>query len=400
MFILKPRYLKKAKLLRKGVVKFLSYKKDLISEKLFSEITAALEGFDDAVESRDKERIKLAAKELTKLCEQSVPPPSNPVIRENLEVILVAIIIAVGIRTYCLQPFRIPTGSMQPTLNGIICKVIEPSENPNYNKPGLVKLMWEKFSEGRTYVDIKIPAGAEIDKFEEVTRFKFFTSTLISFEDPKYESIKVGVPLKNLFQEKNRGGLGLRSALNISRAFNYSRESAKEFPVKGRHMEIDSDFRLQGYCDTGDQVLVNKMIYHFRNPKRGEIFVFNTKGIAGINGGVQSQHYIKRLCGVPGDSLEIKENGGPLYVNGEIATEGGIAKVFDEYDGYSLIRKVRVPDYQGINKTKLPKNSYFALGDNSDDSADSRMWGNVPEDNLLGPGLMVYWPLEHWGLMK
>ena len=139
MFIFKPRYLKKAKLLRKGVVKFLSYKKDLISEKLFSEITAALEGFDDAVGSRDKERIKLAAKELTKLCEQSVPPPSNPVIRENLEVILVAIIIAVGIRTYCVQPFRIPTGSMQPTLNGIICKVIEPSENPNYNKPGLVK---------------------------------------------------------------------------------------------------------------------------------------------------------------------------------------------------------------------------------------------------------------------
>jgi signal peptidase I len=115
---------------------------------------------------------------------------------------------------------------------------------------------------------------------------------------------------------------------------------------------------------------------------------------------VQSQHYIKRLCGVPGDSLEIKKNGGPLYVNGEIATEDGIAKVFDEYDGYSLIRKVRVPDYQGINKTKLPKDSYFALGDNSDDSADSRMWGNVPEDNLLGPGLMVYWPLEHWGLMK
>ena len=281
MFIFKPRYLKRAKLLRKGVVKFLSYKKDLISEKLFSEITAALEDFDGAVESRDKERIKLAAKELTKLCEQSVPPPSNPIIRENLEVILVAIIIAVGIRTYCVQPFRIPTGSMQPTLNGIICKVIEPSENPNYAKPGPVKLMWEKFSEGRTYVDIKIPAGAKIDKFEEVTRFKFFTSTLISFEGSQYETIKVGVPLKNLFQEKNRGGLGLRSALNISRAFNYSRESAKEFPVKGRHMAIDSDFRLQGYCDTGDQVLVNKMIYHFRSPERGEIFVFNTKGIAG-----------------------------------------------------------------------------------------------------------------------
>lgn len=400
MFLFKPRYLKKAKLLKKGVLKFLSYKKDLISEELFSKITSSLEDFDQAIASRDKDRIKVVAKELTTLCENSVPPPSNPIIRENLEVILVAIIIAVGIRTYCLQPFRIPTGSMQPTLNGIICNVIEPSEKPNYVKPGLIQTLWEKFSEGRTYVDIKIPSGAKIDKFEEVTKFKFFTSTLISFLDSKHETIKIGVPLKNLFQEKNRGGLGLRSALNISRAFNYSRESTKVFPVQGRHMEIDSDFRLQGYCDTGDQVLVNKMIYHFRTPDRGEVFVFNTKGIEGINGGIQSQHYIKRLCGVPGDSLEIKENGGPLYVNGETAKENGIVKVFKEYDGYSLIRRVRVPDYQGINKTKLPKDSYFALGDNSDDSADSRMWGNVPEDNLLGPGMMVYWPLEHWGFIK
>ena len=106
MFLFKPRYLKKAKLLKKGVLKFLSYKKDLISEELFSKITSSLEDFDQAIASRDKDRIKVVAKELTTLCENSVPPPSNPIIRENLEVILVAIIIAVGIRTYCLQPFR------------------------------------------------------------------------------------------------------------------------------------------------------------------------------------------------------------------------------------------------------------------------------------------------------
>ena len=400
MLIFKPRYLKKAKLLRKGVVKFLSYKKDLISEEMFSKINQSLEEFDAAVNSKDKDKIKSAAKSLTSLCEGSVPPPRNPIIRENLEVIFVAIIIAVGIRSYCLQPFRIPTGSMQPTLNGIICNVSDQDGSTNYENPGFIKSAWEKFSEGRTYVDFTIPAGAKIERFEELTRLKFFTSTRIHFQNPNIDSIKVGVPLKNLFQEKNRGGLGLRAALNISRSFNSSRESGKEFFVNGRHMDIDSDFRLQGYCDTGDQVLVNKMIYHFRNPTRGEIFVFNTKGILGINGGIQSQHYIKRLCGVPGDNLEIKTNGGPLYVNGGEAKEKGIVKVSEEYEGYSLIRKIRVPDYQGINKITLDKDEYFALGDNSDDSADSRMWGTVPEENLLGPGLMVYWPLEHWGLMK
>ena len=400
MLIFKPRYLKKAKLLRKGVAKFLSYKKDLISEEMFSEINQSLEAFDVAVNSKDKDKIKSAAKSLTSLCEGAVTPPRNPIIRENLEVIFVAIIIAIGIRSYCLQPFRIPTGSMQPTLNGIICNVSDQGGATNYENPGFIKSAWEKFSEGRTYVDFTIPAGGKIERFEELTRFKFFTSTKIHFQNPNIDPIKVGVPLKNLFQEKNRGGLGLRAALNISRSFNSSRESGKEFFVNGRHMDIDSDFRLQGYCDTGDQVLVNKMIYHFRNPMRGEIFVFNTKGILGINGGIQSQHYIKRLCGVPGDNLEIKTNGGPLYVNGGEAKEKGIVKVFEEYEGYSLIRKIRSPDYQGINKISLDKDQYFALGDNSDDSADSRMWGTVPEENLLGPGLMVYWPLEHWGFMK
>ena len=184
MLIFKPRYLKKAKLLRKGVVKFLSYKKDLISENLFSEITQSLEEFDLAVKSKDKDKIKVSAKTLTSLCEKSVPPPRNPIIRENLEVIFVAIIIAIGIRSYCLQPFRIPTGSMQPTLNGIICHVADQDEQANYN-PGFIKAVWEKFSEGRTYVDIRIPAGSNIERFQEITRFKFFTSTKIHFQNPE-----------------------------------------------------------------------------------------------------------------------------------------------------------------------------------------------------------------------
>ena len=84
MYLFKPRYLKKAKLLKKGVLKFLSYKKDLISEELFSKITSSLEDFDQAIASRDKDRIKFVAKELTTLCENSVPPPSNPIIRDNV----------------------------------------------------------------------------------------------------------------------------------------------------------------------------------------------------------------------------------------------------------------------------------------------------------------------------
>ena len=124
--MLRPKYLKRAKLLRKGVRKFLSYKKDLLPVQEKEEIEKRLEVFDQAVSEKDKERVKITAKELTAICEKTVKPSKNPIIRENLEVIFVAIIIAIGIRSYCLQPFRIPTGSMQPTLNGIICHVNDP----------------------------------------------------------------------------------------------------------------------------------------------------------------------------------------------------------------------------------------------------------------------------------
>ena len=399
--MLRPKYLKRAKLLRKGVRKFLSYKKDLLPVQEKEEIEKRLEVFDQAVSEKDKERVKITAKELTAICEKTVKPSKNPIIRENLEVIFVAIIIAIGIRSYCLQPFRIPTGSMQPTLNGIICHVNDPDEGQGYSKPGIIKKVWDKFSQGRTYVDITIPKGSKIEKFQEVTRFKFFTSTRIYFEDGNIEPIKVGVPLKNLFQEKNRGGLGLRSALNIGRSSNFINGEANAHWVNGNHLPIEKDFVLRGYCDTGDQVLVNKMSYHFRRPSRGEVFVFNTKGIIGIGGGMKSQHYIKRLCGVPGDELEIRQNGGPLYVDGKLATEFGIVRVAEEYDGYTMTRRMPgLPDRLGLNKISLKEQQYFALGDNSDDSADSRMWGTVPEQNLLGPGLMVYWPLEHWGRIR
>ena len=69
---------------------------------------------------------------------------------------------------------------------------------------------------------LRFQKGSKIEKFQEITRFKFFTSTRIHFEGSNKEPIKVGVPLKNLFQEKNRGGLGLRSALNIGRSSNFS----------------------------------------------------------------------------------------------------------------------------------------------------------------------------------
>ena len=157
------------------------------------------------------------------------------------------------------------------------------------------------------------------------------------------------------------------------------------------------DVLARGFVDTGDQVLVNKFSYHFRMPNRGEVFVFTTNGIKPIlersNG--QSQHYIKRLTAVPGDSYEVRPP--ELYVNGERATSPGVVRVMERQDGYPGYSMRQDGDY---NKGSLAAKEYLAMGDNSPNSWDSRAWGAVPEKNLVGPALFVYWPFgAHWGLI-
>ena len=175
----------------------------------------------------------------------------------------------------------------------------------------------------------------------------------------------------------------------------------------------------RGYVDTGDQVLVDKVSYHFRSPKRGEVFVFSTKdtGITGVPVEQGSQHYIKRLVGVPGDLLEVRDlpnpgavrtKPGELYINGERATEPGIVRVMDEYpkthpkthEGYVSVLNNRLVRTE-FDLTDLSDRRYVAMGDNSSHSADSRSWGTVPEVNVVGPAFVVYWPFKHhWGKIR
>ena len=398
----KRKYLKQAKLLKKGVRKFLRYKQDILPDGASEDIEAKLSGFDEAIAGKEKESIKKSAKVLTDACEKVMPPSSYPSLRENLEVIFVAVIIAVGIRAYFVQPFRIPTGSMQPTLNGIIGY---PQES-DFEVPGLLGKAFDKVVEGRTYVDFTIPAGAAISAISERTRFKFFTSTIIDFEDSSIEPVKVGVSRKSLLGDANGSDLGLRKRLSIR---FYPDGTGGVSSRVGDHSKITEDLRVRGYVDTGDQVLVNKFSYHFRKPKRGEVFVFNTGGITGIpldNPAQGSQHYIKRLTGIPGDELAIRYGDPALYLDGKPAPEEFIRRVWEGkemgYRGYGFTPPNKTNEWsEGSGNSQrtylLRDGRYMALGDNSYNSSDSRMWGSVPESNLVGPALMVYWPFEHWG---
>ena len=136
----------------------------------------------------------------------------------------------------------------------------------------------------------------------------------------------------------------------------------------------------------GDLILVNKFIYGakipfadkrlpaFRDFKRGDVIVF-------IYPEDTKKDFIKRLVGLPGDEIEIKK--GSIYVNDSPLSD----PVFNNRYYYNR------GDF-GVEGTKIivPKDNYFVLGDNSASSKDSRYWGFVPRDNILGEAFVIYWP--------
>ena len=360
-----PRHIKHSRLLLRHARKYLRYKHDKLSGADREQIVSEMQILREALRSREGQKIHGAAETLDKTLHKLTPVTWESHWRENCEVILVAIVIAVGIRSYFLQPFKIPTGSMQPTLNGIIGHPI--TEPP----PNILRQIVEFVVLGRNYINV---VSREDDQIFEIVPKKvafFFTFSRLVCER---QSFLVYAPPDTLRQDFN------------------------VFPGRLFHR---GEVIARGAIDTGDQVFVDKFSYNFIKPHRGDVFVFRTNHIFGIREDPQtgSPFYIKRLAGLPGDELRIDPPF--LYIDGEKAAGFGFARVIaakPPYRGYALGR-----DYLSDPKQSfvVPKDGYFAMGDNSYNSYDSRYWGPVPQENLVGRGLFVYWPFNrHWGLIR
>ena len=360
-----PRHIKHSRLLLRHARKYLRYKDDRLSTSDREQILAEMSNLREALRDRDREKIHSAADTLDKSLHRLTPVTWESHWRENCEVILVAVVVAVGIRSYFLQPFKIPTGSMQPTLNGIVG---HPSTEP---PPNILQQIGEFIVRGRNYINV---VSHEDDQVFEITPKKvlfFFTISRL------------------ICQRQNF--LVYASPDTLGHDFNV---------LPGR-MYHRGEIIARGAIDTGDQVFVDKFSYNFVKPHRGDVFVFRTNHIPGIRADPDAgpPFYIKRLAGLPGDTLRIDPPF--LYVNGRKAEGYGFDRVMSAkppYRGYALGQQhLSQPD----RSYTVPLNGYFALGDNSYNSYDSRYWGPVPEENLVGRGLLVYWPFyPHWGLIR
>ena len=123
-----------------------------------------------------------------------------------------------------------------------------------------------------------------------------------------------------------------------------------------------------------------------RKPKRGDIIVFHS-----ANPVDPDKDLIKRCIGVPGDEIKIIDK--EVYINGN-KLEEKYTKFLNYY-----IKRPRNPDPEGMGELytdnfgpkKVPEGKYFMMGDNRDNSADSRFWGYLPEENIIGKAMIIYW---------
>lgn len=412
-----PAWKKNAKILIKGAKKFVDYKRDLLSEERIGEIDSRKRDLVAAVKSGDRGRVDEASKQLRATCEHSLPREKpQGWFEENVEVMFVAIVIALGLRAYYLQPFRIPTGSMQPTLNGIVGTPLPEGEWPSF--PQRVA---EYVLKGRSYVkvvndqdrQVQLVRGGDGGFFTDVKDFQwmhFFSRSRLYSLNAK--ALQLPAPASQAFE------VGLRDALREAAATGGVVQDGRAVALLKKGQVL-----LEGFVDTGDLVLVDKFSYHFRKPRRGEVFVFDTLGIKGIKDRSGEQgagsHYIKRLVGVPGDSLTIQQP--DLLVDGKIAQERGIRRVAEggapfreDHIGYHLAERrggdvlpIAMLDAEDALEldgegARPGMREYAAMGDNTGNSLDSRYWGTVKEYNLVGPALFSLWPITtgHWGLIK
>ena len=373
---------------------------------------------------------------------------------ENIEMLLVAAIVVIGIRSFFVQPFIIPTNSMFPSFFGMQPKLYEEGESvPTLIERGIDKIFlgashYQVVSESEGALYLKLHNGAPFKLVKSGFpngRFFIFPTTLreyifeIGGKDHKL-LVPAEFDLDELMATKFGGTDDLRDLrIIVDQDENFSgRERLKlsEGVVGKGEVAIAFDILL------GDALFVDRMSYNFITPKAGDPAVFRTGSIDEFNrklnllvrGIGEDKYYIKRLVGEPGDYLEMRvpesiiTNGtdvrkgvpGILYRNGE-PIQGKIAfrennnrteelasnpnaKNFLGYPGYrtdgllSNRKILKIPDKNSPGNP-TGKKAFFAMGDNSTNSLDGRSWGFVPENEIIGRALFVYYPFtRRWGL--
>jgi signal peptidase I len=399
--------------MRKHVYRMLCAQRDLLTPAAMQLVSGALLDLQKALHDKvDKATLKKEMSKLEQVANKWLKPYPHAGIRENVEVLLVALAVAMAIRTFFVQPFKIPTGSMQPTLYGVTSvpdygrinfaqddksKVTAQIDEQLKLRDALeIPTGWQRVKDwihGSSYVHVVAQADGEIDKISPVTKFLIFNIK---------QSLWIGGVEHKIWFPPDYGESDLVRRAGLPPGHFYH---------KG-----DDVVKLQ--VNAGDHLFVDRMTYNFRKPTRGEIIVFETKGIENLP---QDQFYIKRLTVLPGEKAQIG-NDRHLIINGQRLDastphfenvygfdpnkkprdsefsghlNGDMAETYGIYPGHGLAPLF--PDAATIYTNAA--DSYMVMGDNTCNSYDSRAWGPFPAQNVIGKSFFVYWPItERFGI--
>lgn len=360
--------------------KLINEQRDLLNAEGLDAIQKSIQGLDATTRGPlDGKTVKAGMEELEKTASKWLKPYPFASYRENVEVFLVAICIAMGIRTFLLQPFKIPTGSMQPTLYGVT------SENhqgdPNFQVPSAPKRWLDFILTGSTYYHLTVKNDGVFSLIDERP------SRMLLFN----------------FRQRFRVADDVYTVWFPPDDFFRRHTSLAE----GVHLRAGQDM-IKCRVVSGDHLFVDRMTYNFRQPARGDIVVFQTTGIR-YPSMTDDQHYIKRLIGLPGDTLRIGDDR-HVVVDGKRLdkTTPRFERLYDEdhwkdsgYIGHAngQFRPLGMAFFPNAEaEFKVPKDQYVVMGDNTLNSLDSRYWGSFNRENVIGKSFFVYWPFNsRWG---
>ncbi len=401
---------KNAKALFETACKVYNYRRDVIAKKDAEQLGEMIRKLDEMildgkVGSAEYEELAKGLEKLMRKCGGRVYPQSSWT--ENVDTIIVVGIVALGIRSFFLQPFKIPTNSMYPSFYGMT-SVVYGNDVPS---PNLPEKIWRFVTLAANNYSLTAPISGEL--FVEVngTSVMYGKPLLASevrpvrkyFVWPTYERFytffvngkkaELALPVDFDFAKVMSDAFDIEKAPIVNKNGIWLKRLGKV--EKG---EKYLNFDILG----GDMLFVDRFTYNFKKPKVGDSIVFLTKycdGITAQNHGVPAdKYYIKRLVGVGGDTLKVEgdtlvRNGKPIEGSPAFAKN---AKREGLYRGYQAIEALAVG-----KEVKVENGKYYAMGDNSYASSDSRYWGQVPEKAIVGKSLIIFYPFtSRWGATK